>query len=111
MNLPYSKMDLQIAVFGMANKIEKYEADHGEGSALKKLEELGVSTPPDGAEFNAAVAAHNGISTDTLVSSPNYLTLKQEYSLAMANKAVSVLVSEFGMSDKEAWAALLHEHL
>jgi len=111
LNVPYDALSLQIALLGVGRKLEEYEQKNGEGSVQKKFEESKLTVPEGGAEFNKAAAAHHGISVEAYLNSPNYAVLKQDYGLSMMNKVMDMLKTEFGFSDKEAWAMVLHDQL
>ena len=109
-NCPYDALTLQIAMLGAANKLEKYEQQHGEGSTVEKLNSLQLTTP-EPSELNKRAAEHHGITIDQLINSPNYAVLKSEYGESMVHKVMGILKTEFGFEDKEAWALMLHDRL
>lgn len=111
MNCPYDRLTLQIALLGVARKMDKYVADNGEGSLDTLLTESQIEVPKEGAELNKQAADHHGISIETLVNSPNYATLKEDYALAQMRKTMDVLKSKVGLTDEEAWACMLAERL
>jgi hypothetical protein len=110
-NCPYDKMTLTIALLGIEKKLEKYEQDHGAGAVERLFVDKKVMPPESGAELNRQASEHHGISVETLVNSPNYATLKQEYAEHMIGKAVATLEENLGLSNVEAWAMLLANEL
>src|SRR5271168_3873147 len=110
LNIPYDAMTLRIAVLGASRKLEAYEKEHGEGSVLKKMDELGVQSP-DGAEFNKQACEYHGVSMETYINSPNYETLKTEFAFTLMRKLVGTVKDAFGLEDKEAWGLVLHDRL
>ena len=107
---PYDEVTLKIALISASSKMASYQAEHGgEEAALKRIEEafVGLTVIEEGVPLNAAVAAHNGISVEALINSPNYLTIKGEFVAMKVQQVLAKMGPEFGLDDKEAWAVLL----
>lgn len=111
MKCPYNAIELTTALWSASRKLEEYEKTNGEGSVLKKIDELGMTTPATGAELNKRTADYQGISVDTLVNSPNYEKLQQEYGWHMVQQVRKAVMDNFGLDDKEAWAVVLQEEV
>jgi len=94
---PYDEITLKIALLGLEKKI----AD--ETLAKKVNSRLSEFLIEDKAVLNKRIANHNGIEVVDLINSPNYSTLKEEYSQTLILKAIGILKEET-FTDKEAWA-------
>lgn len=94
---PYDEITLKIALIGLERKI----AD--ESLAKKVNSRLSEFLVEDKSVLNKRIAKHNGIEVSDLINSPNYVTLKEEYSQTLVLKAIAVLKEET-FTDKEAWA-------
>ena len=96
---PYDEITLKLALLGLEKKIE--DSDLAE-RVHSRISDFLVS---DKAELNKQIAKHNGIDVIDLINSPNYGTLKEEYSTTLMMKSIDILKEET-FSDKEAWAIL-----
>jgi len=94
---PYDKITLQIALLGL----EKKMAD--DTLAEKINSKLSNFLIEDKSVLNKKIAEYNGIEVIDLINSPNYDTLKQEFSETLIHKSIEVLKEET-FTDKEAWA-------
>ncbi|MFC1757069.1 hypothetical protein ACFLZC_02865 [Patescibacteria group bacterium] len=56
--------------------------------------------------FNVLVAKDNGIDIGTLLSSPNYVYLCEEYAEKTAEMLATRLSKEVGYSEVESWAVV-----
>ena len=56
-------------------------------------------------ELNKEVAENNGISVETLINSPNYNVLIEEYKNKLIYDTVAVM-KKAGLEDKQAWAII-----
>jgi len=97
---PYDKVTLQLALLGIEKKMDK------EDLAKRVESRMSEFLVTDKAELNKKLAEHNGIEVIDLINSPNYETLKEEYSKSLMMKALDILKEE-SFSDKEAWALLV----
>lgn len=94
---PYDKITLQIALLGL----EKKMAD--DTLAKRVNSRLSDFLIEDKAELNKQIAVHNGIEVIDLINSPNYETLREEFSQTLIRRAI-VILKEESFTDKEAWA-------
>lgn len=102
---PYNELELLISLGAAAKKLEAYEEKNGKDSVTKKLDESGLSSPPD-KQLNQEVANFHGVSLETLVNSPNYSKLKDEYGEHKLKQLLEFFESEFGLDNKEGWSLL-----
>jgi len=97
MKCPYDEITLKLALLGLESKM----ADDTLANKINaRLSDFLIS---DKAEMNQKIAKHNGIEVVDLINSPNYTTLKEEFSQTLLLKAISILKEET-FTDKEAWA-------
>jgi len=94
---PYDQITLKLALLGL----EKKMAD--DTLAEKVNSRLSEFLIADKAEMNKKIAQHNGIEVIDLINSPNYETLKEEFSQTLVVRAIAILKEE-SFTDKEAWA-------
>lgn len=99
MNCPYDEITLKIALLGLDKKMED------EALALRIKERMAEFLITDKAELNKKIAEHNGVGVLDVINSPNYITLKEEFSRTLLLKSIDVLKEET-FSDKEAWALI-----
>lgn len=104
MKLPYSKLDLQIALLTAITKLEKYEEEKNNIENILNNEFPGLNTP---AQVNKATAEHFGISLTDLINSPNYEKLTDEYKTYVSHKIIDILKDKVKLTDKEARAIIL----
>ena len=107
MKCPYSKIQLQIALYAVERKFLDYEKTHGEGAA----EQVMAENFSKNSVGNKEAAEYHGISLETLINSPNYSVLCSSYAASQYHKVMEFLKAEFGLTDKEAWAALAADQL
>ncbi|MDI6734523.1 MAG: hypothetical protein QMD50_03510 [Patescibacteria group bacterium] len=100
MKIPYSELDLKIALLGMNDKnfLGKKARD------LKK--ELDAVMPVNKAEMNLKVAEYNGIGLKELINSPNYAALLGDYRAHILNTAVGKIEKNLKITNKQAWAVI-----
>lgn len=101
MKLPYSKLDLLVALLSI--KEDKISVEKGEEITEEILERR---LPSDNARINILIAEHNGISVIDLINSPNYQTLCQEYVDSVYTELVTKLAEAFELTEKQAWAGM-----
>lgn len=107
--LPYSKIDLQIAVISAAFKIPDDESEYERifQEIFQEIEkETGVSDF-NNAEINIAIAEKNRISVKVLLNSPNYKILLEEYKNFIWRKIHQKIMEKFGLTEIEAWALIV----
>ena len=101
--IPYGNFTLSMALLGLQNRPglkEKMEQMMG-----KYAQEDGA-IPGGQAEVNRKVAEHNGITVETLINSPNFELLKEEYGNLMVSARVERMTKDLGLTNKEAWAIM-----
>ena len=102
--VPYDDLTLKIALLGSEKKLTK--------KITKKIEQkLNREFGKDKAEKNIKIAEENGITVKTLINSPNYKTIVEEYDSKAAKRFVEILKEEANLNDKEAWAILCANQL
>lgn len=98
--IPYSALELRCALLGL----------DGEKFSEEKMKELEVELkelfcpPEEIKDKNKKVAEYHGISVETLVNSPNYKVLCQEYVEDIICQFIKKIIEKFDITDKEAWA-------
>jgi hypothetical protein len=100
MKLPYSQIDLMIALHSIK------EGQISEEGAVKIGEEIAKRIPGEKKKLNKMIAEHNGISVIDLVNSPNYKVLCDEYRDDILRDLVKRLAIEFKLTDKQVWAGI-----
>lgn len=103
---PYDKLTLSVATISALTKIETYIEKIGEEQAGKNLEATAENLVNLVQDNNACASFHK-ISVDTLVNSPNYETLKNEFQERSINNTILELEEKLELTNKEAWAILL----
>ncbi len=96
---PYAKLELVLAV----NELNDEKIDQIE----KFFEDVGDLEIKDKAELNAKVAAHNGISLELLMASPNYQALLEDYQSFLVTSLIERLEKELGLSNEQAWGLVM----
>lgn len=97
MKVPYSGLELSIALISAVNKLD------GKEDELKKALEL-IHKPTS--NINHEAAKFNGISITDLINSPNMEYMVETYKESCILKGIETLES-FGLTNKEAWAAVV----
>jgi len=94
---PYDETTLKIALLGLERKM----GDDALAEKLKaRFSEFIITDKP---ELNRKIAEYNGIEVLDLINSPNYETLRVEFSQTLLFKAIDVFKEE-SFTDVEAWA-------
>lgn len=99
MNCPYDEITLKVALLGLNKKME----DEALGNRIK--ERLSEFLITDKADLNKKLAEYNGVGVLDIINSPNYTTLREEFSKTLILRAIDVLKEE-SFTDKEAWALI-----
>ena len=99
MNCPYDEITLKVALIGLNSKMED------ESLAIRVKERMSEFLITDKSELNKKIAEHNGVGVLDIINSPNYITLKEEFSKTLLLKTIEVLKEET-FSDTEAWAII-----
>ena len=97
MNIPYDKMDLLLSLLSIK---EEYLTEDLEN----EMSNIGKNVS-NKVELNKEVAENNGISVETLINSPNYNVLIEEYKNKLIYDTVAVM-KKAGLEDKQAWAII-----
>ena len=104
-NIPYSQIELDIALLGVSNKLE-------DAVATEAMEELVAffeqKTGKTQAERNIKIAEFHGISVLDLINSPNLTTLVEMFQESRTLEMKTVLMEKLGVSDKESWAIITY---
>ena len=98
MKIPYSKLELSIALLEVEDLIgddEKFAAE---------MEQATVDLVKEPTPQN--IANHFGISTLDLANSPNRQQMNQEFMEFGVRTVINYLVSKKGFTDKQAWALI-----
>lgn len=98
---PYSELELNIAMLKLNNSLTEEMADEI-ATEVENILGKRATTP---AEFNLAVAKHNGITLEQLVNSPNMEYLVTSFRQYAVNTIFSVLRRK-GLSELEVWAVI-----
>ena len=104
MECPHSEFDLNIATLSLGSKVDILETiaqDNVFDNWLKENEKYANK-----AELNQGVAESNGISVETLINSPNYSTLTNEFKSHKLYTLIAML-EEKGLTNQEAWALVV----
>ena len=107
---PYDQMTLKITLLSAGMKIKKFLETHSEDEFVAMLTAIAPGIEDMGG-YNRGAAAFHGITVDTLVNSPNYEKMKDEFQNALVGKAIDVLTKKVSLTDKEAWAVLTANEL
>lgn len=102
--VPYSDIDLRIALVGLGLRFDEKKADKKKSKFMAEIDK--IDFPNSKKELNASVANHNGISIGQLISSLNYEALCNEYMQTKIKEAIKLFVGIYGVTEKEAWAGL-----
>ena len=104
MQIPYGKLELQIAAIGIKENIDDKLMEHSDWNALE--EEMN-KFENNRAEFNKATAAFHGVPLETLISSPAYNDLVEAYKDNVLFKVIAFLEEKIGLTNKEAYAVIV----
>lgn len=97
-SIPYDSLDLRLALMSAGTRIT-------EEPMMRIRDKIEAIIPQGKIAQNDRIAEYNGISVDSLINSPNYLTFKKEFQENMMKKCIDVMEKE-GFSNKEAYALL-----
>lgn len=111
MEVPYTRIDLTIAMISAGRKLEAFEIAHGVDAVEKVMSNIMKDFQQDPYTDNPGAAAFHGVTVETLVDSPNYETLKKEFAASVVKRLIGALTKEFGIEDKEAWALMLSSQI
>lgn len=93
--LPYSELDMRLALLSFDEKLLTEDL----------LDTINNMAPSNAAELLDNIAQHFGLTKETLINSPNYSTLKENYTDDKFHEAVKLLEGA-GISTKQAYALL-----
>lgn len=100
-NVPYNALDMRIALLGVDSKFEENE------TALLELGDK-LNEKYGSNKKTTIMAEYYNISVLDLINSPNYKTLVEDYDEMITKELVQELCTKVGLTDKEAWAVVLH---
>ena len=98
MKIPYSALELKVALLGIDSKIINDEKDE------KFAEKISSFVPKNKNDLNKKIAEYNGVGVMDLINSPNYTILCNEYKEAVVKDLVRKVKDEFNLTSKQAWA-------
>lgn len=104
-NIPYSQLELDIALLGVSNRIEDAVATEVMQEIVACFEQKAGKTQ---AETNSKIAEFHGITVIDLINSPNLNTLVEMFKESRTIEMKTVLMEKLGVSDKEAWAIITY---
>jgi len=101
--IPYTDIEIKIALLRLGQRMDSKEFE----------DKLDAFTPEkvapdlmDKKALNKAIAESNGISVKDLINSPNYGTLKDEYTFGRIRDVIKLMESNLGLANDEAWAIM-----
>lgn len=103
MNIPYNKMELVLALYGIEQRISDEELDRVGKEIKAKLEE---KLPDEKTSINVLIAKQNGISVEEVINSPNLKLLQAQYYESIYSFALTELQEKMKLTEKEAYAIL-----
>jgi hypothetical protein len=101
MNCPYSAIELKIALLNLPEDAVNPEKSEIVENIIKN--EFPETTH---AEINKRVAEDNGISVETLINSPNYTILIEQFHNQLFKRTINLMQEHTGMSEIQAWAVI-----
>lgn len=101
MEFPYNKVELQIALVGIGKKISTKKFNKVMSEIKAELEE---KLPSDKNGTYAIVAKQNGVSTETIINSPNLELILSQYKDELIRQLIQKLYEKANFSIKEAHA-------
>jgi len=105
MEILYTKFELLTALLaGGLSGLSKEKFD--EQLAEIEAELVAEFSVADRKEFNQRVAEHAGVGVESLVNSPNYELLCDEYGKDIFQKLVKKMVEKMGITEIVAWAMI-----
>jgi len=101
MQLPYSALELNIALLSIESKLTEETID-----GITNAVNAAIPRVKSHAELNKAVADYNGISLEQLINSPNMTAMVKEYQAYNCKKVIAN-IEKLGFTNKESWALLV----
>jgi hypothetical protein len=104
-NIPYSQLELDIALLGVSNTLEDAVATEAMEEIVTFFEQKTGKTQ---AERNSKIAEFHGISVLDLINSPNLNILVEMFQESRTLEMKTVIMEKLGVSDKESWAIITY---
>lgn len=103
MKCPYSHLELMAAVLTISEDFTEKNNDE----IVSRMNALVGNKEATLEARNHEAAKVHGISVDTLINSPNYDKLMEEFEWDLVNRGIKVL-EELGLDNKQAWGFMLY---
>ena len=100
---PYTALDMRIAMINLdESNFTEEKLNKFQNQVL-----LSLGNIDNKADMNKKIAEANGINVETLINSPNYKLLVQEFIAKGVKTIVALSREELGLNDKQAWGVLM----
>lgn len=107
MKIPYSEVELRIALATLAQDEQRLRRMNETVEKLKKRKtKIWDPKIKNKREFNKKTAEFHGIALKTLMHSKNYKTLCDEYYTHLYEKMAKKIMQVFTFTHKEVWALI-----